>query len=170
MKGSVTISFQKPGAPARHFRHDPYPPPYKPELRDVVFRKRHEDGSIDVEVPGGIYLSNGNGPLDNLDIVNLKMDMTVRYYRSTAFIWEPSNVNLTEGMITFLRAHSLMLYDWNRNVPTWKPCFYNEARGGALLCILCLKQITRLPKELIKMIAEYVYNSHHDVCWFEQIK
>jgi hypothetical protein len=139
----------------------------EPIIKDVIIKKKLADGSIDVETTEEIFLSNGDGPMYDMDLFNLKMDdMTVRYYNILPKYMKES-IHFTKFMIAFLRTPSSSPQEWKQNVPTWKPYFYRET---CLATILCLKKMNIFPKELIKMIAEYVYESRHDMCWFPQIQ
>jgi hypothetical protein len=169
MEGSrLKILFQRQRVPWRHSRNDPPKPPFEPIMREVMIRKRHVDGSIDVKL-GEISLSNGNGPTYLMDLLNLKMDMTVRYYKNILPKYMEEDLHFSKFMIKHPGNLSPEPQEWIDNVPTWKPLFYSEARLGAVWCILCLKRMKIFPKELIKMIAGYVDNSFHDMCWFRLI-
>lgn len=142
----------------------------EPIIKDVIIKKKLADGSIDVETTEEIFLSNGDGPMYDMDLFNLKMDdMTVRYYKDILPKYMES-IHFTKFMIAFFRTPSSTPQEWKHNVPTWKPYFYRETRLAAVWCILCLKQMNIFPKDLIKIIARYVYESRHDMCWFPQIQ
>jgi hypothetical protein len=49
--------------------------------------------------------------------------------------------------------------------------FYKESRSATLFAIFCLRRMNIfIPKEIIRMIVELVYNSYNDACWLETLK
>jgi hypothetical protein len=138
------------------------------EVRHVKFLKKRLDGSFDVYC-GNIPIQLSGKPNSYyMHFLNLKPDGTVRYYTPKREITK--NMAIRYAFNNTVEKHP---QDWKRNIPNWRlvkpPCFYQEARLGALWCILCLTRMKIFPKDVIKIIAKIVYASHHEWCWVPSV-
>lgn len=165
-KLNIKVEFNKRGIPWSFYhslnpRFVP-PVPFEPLLRDVSILKKRPDESIDIYCHGHVLLSNGCGHTLPEGFLNLKMDGTVRYFLIYGQVPRPRTH--LEALLIY-RNTNLEPREWGLNVPTWKPLFYKESRQGALCAAWCLTELQIFPRELIEMIAKYVYNSFSDLCW-----
>lgn len=167
-KLDIKVEFNKHGIPWSfyHPTNPRYvtPVPFQPLLRDVSILKKRSDESIDIYCHGHVLLSNGCGHTLPEGFLNLKMDGTVRYFLIFGQVPRPG---IREAFLKY-RDTNLEPEEWGLNVPTWKPLFYKESRLGALCAAWCLTELQIFPRELIEMIAKYVYNSFSDLCWLHE--
>lgn len=163
----MRVQFQKQGIPwpyglGNRPLHTP-PEPFEPIIQRVAILKKRADESLDIHCFVPLCLSNGCGHTLPEGFLNLKKDGTVRYF----FIYgnTPMLRSVAQAYHVYLSTNPEPI-SWNHNVPTWKPLFYEESLLGTLCIIWCLSQLEMFPNELIRMIAEYVYASYDEMCWF----
>ncbi len=135
------------------YKREPLEPPFTPFVAKCSLRHFREDGSKDIKLVTCMRLSNGSGPTRPLMFYNLAKDGSVRHFGEYDKWGEPFNPQC-----------------WFKNVPTWKPLYFEETRQAALCFLMCWKRQRRstfrhVVRDIAVMIAKMVYTSHRELVW-----